>query len=86
MQELGVNIIKVNPPHIKLQNQYVECCCAEEIRTKVINKLKAITGVTHVHVLTDSEGMIYIFLLRQCFSLKLFIVQSPKRMKIQTTV
>lgn len=49
--------MKVNPSHIiKLQNHYVECCCVEDVRKEILEKLKAIEGVWQVKHLTASEG------------------------------
>lgn len=52
---LGIRIIKVNPPHIKHQNQYAECYCNEEVQATLLSKLKAIHGVLHVGLPSKSE-------------------------------
>lgn len=53
---MGIQIFKVNPPHIKLYNQYVECCCTEEEKERLLTKLKRISGVTYVMVLPEDQG------------------------------
>ena len=55
-QELDVKIIKVNPSHIKFQDQYVECCCSEHVRSEVVRKLKAIDGIFDVGLMNKDEG------------------------------
>ena len=55
---MGVKIFRINPPHIKLHNQYVECCCTEEKKTKLITKLKNLPGVTDVTFESESIGII----------------------------
>ena len=55
MQELDVETIKVNPLHIKFQNQYVECCCDEEVRSNIFKKLEVTDGVFHVELMRDDE-------------------------------
>ena len=53
---MRVKIFKVNPPHIKVHNQYVECCCTEEERTTLLTKLDKIQGVTHVTLVPEDQG------------------------------
>ena len=53
---MKVQIFKVNPPHIKLYNQYVECCCTKEEKEKLLTKLKRIPGVTCVTVVPEDHG------------------------------
>ena len=55
-QNLDVKIIKVNPSHIKFQDQYVECCCNRDLRLTIIEKLQAIDGVFDVGLMNDDEG------------------------------
>ena len=52
---MRVKIIKVNPPHIKVYNQYVQCFCTEEEKTNLLTKLEEIDGVSHVHVTQKPE-------------------------------
>ena len=47
---MGVKILKVNPPHIKVHNQYVECCCTEDKRTELLRQLGRVDGVIDVAV------------------------------------
>ena len=55
---MGVKIFKINPAHIKVYNQYVECCCAEEERTALLTKLRKIQGVTHVTLVPEDQGIL----------------------------
>ena len=50
-------VAKINPTHVKLLNQYVECCCADDVREELLSKLKNIKGVIHVKHLSLSEGI-----------------------------
>ena len=52
-----MEVAKVNPTHIKLLNQYVECCCADNVREELLSRLKYINGVIHVKHLALSEGI-----------------------------
>ena len=58
---MGVKILKVNPRHIKVHNQYIECCCTEEEKTELLTKLEQTDGVTHVTHEPDSIGIYYIY-------------------------
>ena len=60
---MGVNVFKINPAHIKVYNQYVECCCSEEEKTKLLKKLGKIPGVTNVSLEPSSIGTIIVFCL-----------------------
>lgn len=55
---MGVKIFKINPPHIKVYNQYVECCCTEEERTILLTKLEKIQGVAQVTLVPEDQGNI----------------------------
>ena len=57
LQKVGAEVAKVNPTHIKLLNQYVECCCAEGIQEELLSTLKSVRGVIHVKLLSPSEGI-----------------------------
>ena len=54
---MEVKILRINPHHIKVQNQYVECCCTEEDKTKLLTKLKQIDGVTRVILNPENTGI-----------------------------
>lgn len=53
---MGVIIFKINPQHIKVHDQYVECCCTQEEKTKLQTRLKEIHGVTHVELVNEPES------------------------------
>lgn len=38
------------------QEQYVECCCSENLRLTIVNKLEAIDGLFDVGLMNDDEG------------------------------
>jgi EAL domain-containing protein (putative c-di-GMP-specific phosphodiesterase class I) len=54
---MGVKILKVNPPYIKVHNQYVECCCTEDKQTKLLRKLVKVVGVTDVAIIAEPESL-----------------------------
>ena len=54
---MGVKILKVNPPYIKVHNQYVECCCAEDKQVKLLRRLRKLNGVTDVAIIADPESL-----------------------------
>jgi hypothetical protein len=54
---VGVEILKVNPPHIKVYNQYVECCCTEDKQTKLLRRLGKVVGVTDVAKIAEPESL-----------------------------
>ena len=39
---MGVKIFNINPRHITVHDQYVECCCTEEEKMKLLTKLEEI--------------------------------------------
>jgi hypothetical protein len=43
LQELGINITRVNPAHLAQEHQeeFIECSCAEDQREYMISKLKS---------------------------------------------
>ena len=59
MQELGVNITKVNPAHMspEHQDEFVECSCPENQRQLLIDKLKS-NGAVKAKLLSEKEGII----------------------------
>ena len=58
---MGVKILKVNPPRIKLHNQYVECCCIEDKQTKLLKRLRKVNGVTDVAIINEPENLGILF-------------------------
>ena len=60
---MGVRIFKINPAHIKVYNQYVECCCTEEVKTMLLKKLGKIPGVTNVSLEPNSLGTYSIIII-----------------------
>ena len=54
---MGVKILKVNPPYIKVHNQYVECCCAEDKQVKLLRRLRKLIGVTDVAIIAEPESL-----------------------------
>ena len=54
---MGVKILKVNPPHIKVHNQYIECCCTEDKQTKLLRRLRKVNGVTDVAIINEPESL-----------------------------
>ena len=52
-----MKVAKVNPAHIRLLNQYVECCCSDDTRQELLSKLRDIKGVIHVKHRPLSEGI-----------------------------
>jgi hypothetical protein len=54
---MGVKILKINPPHIKVYNQYVECCCNEDKQRKLLKRLGKVVGVTDVAIITEPESL-----------------------------
>ena len=61
MQELGINICKINPAHMAShhQSEYVECFCEKEKRDALIKKIMS-HGATKAEFLPDSEGIIIV--------------------------
>ena len=57
LQDMGIEILKVNPPYIKVHNQYVECCCAEDKQVKLLRRLRKLIGVTDVAIIAEPEGL-----------------------------
>ena len=54
---MGVKIHKVNPPYIKVHNQYVECCCTEVKQTELLRRLGEVVGVTDVAIVAENLGI-----------------------------
>ena len=54
---MGVEILKVNPPRIKVHNQYVECCCTEDKQMELWGRLKKVIGVTDADIIADPESL-----------------------------
>lgn len=53
---MGLKIFKINPRHITIHDQYVECYCTEEEKTKLLTRLKETHGVTHVALVNEPES------------------------------
>jgi hypothetical protein len=54
---MGIKIFKVNPPHIKVHNQYVECCCTEDEQTMLLRRLMKVDGVADVAIIAEPESL-----------------------------
>ena len=54
---MGVEILKVNPPYIKVHNQYVECCCTEDEQKKIKRRLEEVVGVTDIAIIAEPENL-----------------------------
>ena len=54
---MGVKILKVNPPYIKVYNQYVECCCIEDKQKKLLRRLEKVVGVTDAAIIAEPENL-----------------------------
>ena len=60
---MGVEILKVNPPRIKVHNQYVECCCTEDKQIEIRKGLRKVIGVTDVAIIDEPKSLGIIILL-----------------------
>ena len=54
---MGVKILKVNPPYIKVHNQYVECCCTKDKQKEILRRLEEVVGVTDVTIITEPDKL-----------------------------